>query len=119
MITVVTEGTCVAMAGDNLDRAAERELNDRLYAAWTNTWGRCPGTTANRATLRSSDLAAAAAVLVWEATLPPAAAELVWHGDLGLDGKVRSGVVSNGVRAVPVHHLRDVPAAVAQLGGEP
>lgn len=91
-----------------------REVNDRVGAAWSNSFGqRPPGevTTSEWA----DDLLAATLLLVLAGTVPATARKLTVWGALGLDGTVSHGVVSDGFNARPVGHLRDLPEVVTSL----
>lgn len=126
MLTHQTPTRALVHAGPEVHRA--RELNDRLFAAWTNTWGGRPVTVAVDGTGGSAlDLACALAALRWEHSQPGTdqhdprwvpvvlAGQVTAWGELGLDGSVRGGVVLLGSQARVVVHLRELPALVREL----
>lgn len=132
--TMVTHQTPIRVsvhAGPGLHRP--RELNDRLGAAWTNTWDVRPVTVSTGHGFGGSalDLACALAALSWAALhdvevpmtherwVPSGdARKMTAWGELNLDGSVRGGVLSDGRQARVVAHLRDLPGLVRELAAD-
>lgn len=104
-------------AGDQFAHQTLRERRDRIRSAWLKTFACEPPTSVVADRHSTWDLACCVALLAWDGTLQHPAHDLVVFGELGLDGRVHSGVVSNGTAAVPVHHLRDLASAIDHIEG--
>lgn len=102
-------------AGDQFATQVLRERRDRIRSAWLKTFDCEPPTSVVADRHSMWDLACCVALLAWDGTLQHEVRDLVVFGDVGLDGRVQSGVVSNGTAAVPVHHLRDLAGAINHI----